>query len=79
MTEARVDPLFRHGGDLPSAASAFPDAPKPWVDLSTGINPVPYPLPELSPESWTRLPTPGDLEALQRVAAERYGDSSGKG
>ena len=26
----------------------FPDAPEPFIDLSTGINPHPYPVPELS-------------------------------
>ncbi|VAV92078.1 L-threonine 3-O-phosphate decarboxylase [hydrothermal vent metagenome] len=32
-----------HGGDLGVVFAACPDAPKPWIDLSTGINPVPYP------------------------------------
>jgi cobalamin biosynthetic protein CobC len=62
-----------HGGDLGSVRRRFPDAPLPWIDLSTGINPVPYPVPPLSPESWTRLPSHDDLRALIEAAAKRYG------
>jgi cobalamin biosynthetic protein CobC len=65
--------LFQHGGDINSAEAAFPDAPRPWIDLSTGINPVPYPLPEIAPSRWTRLPNPAEVAALQAVAAARYG------
>ena len=45
-----------HGGDLGEVRRRYPDAPLPWIDLSTGINPVPYPIPELPAEAWTRLP-----------------------
>jgi len=45
-----------HGGDLADLAARFPDAPRPWIDLSTGINPWPYPVGELPAEVWTRLP-----------------------
>jgi cobalamin biosynthesis protein CobC len=62
-----------HGGDLGEARRCFPDAPLPWIDLSTGINPVPYLLPSLSFESWTRLPSRADLQALIVAAARRYG------
>lgn len=65
--------LFQHGGDINSAAAAFPDAPTPWVDLSTGINAVPYPALGIEPQRWTRLPSPAEIEALQTVAAARYG------
>ena len=36
-----------HGGALDVAQALFPDARKPWLDLSTGINPDAYPLPSL--------------------------------
>ena len=62
-----------HGGDLGSVRRRFPNAPLPWVDLSTGINPVPYTVPPLPPESWTRLPSHEDLRALVEAAARRYG------
>ncbi len=65
--------LFQHGGDINSARLAFPEAPAPWVDLSTGINPVPYPIPPLDPSSWTRLPAPAEIESLQAAAAARFG------
>jgi cobalamin biosynthesis protein CobC len=66
-----------HGGDLAAARAAFPDAPEPWLDLSTGINPNGYPLPALAPEIWSRLPDRGRLQRLERVAAERYGVADG--
>lgn len=62
-----------HGGDLDAARRLFPDAPEPWLDLSTGINPVPYPLPPLEASALHRLPSPGDLARLKSVAAAAYG------
>lgn len=62
-----------HGGDLGRMAALFPDAPRPWVDLSTGINPWPYPLPELDPALWARLPSAADERALTHAAMGAYG------
>jgi cobalamin biosynthetic protein CobC len=62
-----------HGGDLDAACQRFPEAPEPWIDLSTGINPIAYPLPPLAPEIWARLPQRGDLRRLESVAARAYG------
>lgn len=62
-----------HGGDLSAIRRRFPDAMEPWIDLSTGINPVPYPVGDLSPEIWQRLPTRRQEEALLGAAARRYG------
>ncbi|ACA19199.1 L-threonine-O-3-phosphate decarboxylase [Methylobacterium sp. 4-46] len=64
---------IRHGGDLGEARRLFPDAPQPWFDLSTGINPVPYPCPPLDASLLTRLPAPADLAALDAAAAAAYG------
>ena len=64
-----------HGGDLGDVRRRYPDAPLPWIDLSTGINPVPYPIPALSEESWTRLPSRESERALIEAAARRYGVS----
>jgi cobalamin biosynthetic protein CobC len=61
-----------HGGSL-AAGDGFPDAPRPLLDLSTGINPVAYPMPGLPAASFARLPEPGDVQRLQRVAARAYG------
>ena len=65
-----------HGGDLDGARAAFPGAPAPWIDLSTGINPWPYPLPPVPLDAWTRLPGRGEEEALRAAAASCYGASS---
>ena len=62
-----------HGGALEVAHWLAPNAPKPWVDLSTGINPHAYPLPELSGEAWTRLPGGEALRELEAIAGRRYG------
>ena len=47
LRPATDEPLL-HGGDLGAARRLFPDAPEPFIDLSTGINPNPYPLPHLA-------------------------------
>lgn len=65
-----------HGGDLDGARAAFPAAPEPWIDLSTGINPWPYPLPPVPPQAWTRLPGRAEEEALRAAAAACYGAPS---
>jgi cobalamin biosynthetic protein CobC len=62
-----------HGGDLRIAQRRFPDAPRPWLDLSTGINPVAYPVPGLPTEVWSRLPAGAKEEALCAAAARRFG------
>lgn len=64
---------FRHGGRLHEAMAAYPDAPGPWLDLSTGINPEPWAGPRASVEALTRLPDPRDLAALETVAAKAFG------
>jgi cobalamin biosynthesis protein CobC len=62
-----------HGGDLGAIRRRFPEATQPWIDLSTGINPVAYPVRQLPPESWSRLPTREGGHALLAAAARRYG------
>jgi cobalamin biosynthetic protein CobC len=62
-----------HGGGLIAARRQYPDAPQPWIDLSTGINPIAYPIPDMPPETFTRLPEPETLAALETIAAAAYG------
>ena len=62
-----------HGGRLAEARRRFPGAPAPFIDLSTGINPHAYALPELPPTAFTRLPEPEEIAALEAVAARAYG------
>ncbi|CAH1659203.1 Threonine-phosphate decarboxylase [Hyphomicrobiales bacterium] len=66
-----------HGGDLGVASRTFPQAHQPWVDLSTGINPVSYPIPTLAPAVWTRLPEADELDALEKAAAVAYRAATG--
>src|ERR1700740_215171 len=47
---------LEHGGELAAARRLFPAAPEPFIDLSTGINPNPFPLPQLSSDVFARLP-----------------------
>jgi len=54
----------------------FPDAPEPFIDLSTGINPHSYPVPRLSPDVFARLPGPAALARLAATAATAYGAPS---
>jgi len=61
-----------HGGDLAGARALFPDAPEPFIDLSTGINPHPYPLPDLPEALFTRLPDAAALQRLAAAAAQAY-------
>lgn len=54
----------------------FPGAPEPFIDLSTGINPHSYPVRQLAPELFARLPEPAALDRLAAIAAEAYGAPS---
>ncbi len=64
---------MEHGGRLGAARRAFAGAPEPFIDLSTGINPRPWPVPPLDPDSWGRLPEPEAELALRVAAAAAYG------
>lgn len=61
-----------HGGRLCVARSLYPDVPQPWIDLSTGINPTPYPAPRASARERNRLPEPTELARLEAVAAAAF-------
>ncbi|HEX4181092.1 MAG TPA: threonine-phosphate decarboxylase CobD [Caulobacteraceae bacterium] len=68
-----TDDFTRHGGQLHAAMRAWPEAPRPWIDLSTGINPRPYPAPRASRAARARLPFPEETAALEAVAAAAFG------
>ncbi|GLS70200.1 threonine-phosphate decarboxylase CobD [Methylobacterium tardum] len=70
---AREVAPIAHGGDLGGLRMAYPDAPEPWLDLSTGINPVPYRVPPVEASAWTRLPEAAEVWALREAAAAAYG------
>ena len=62
----------RHGGGLRAASLAYPAATTPWLDLSTGINPVPYPARPASVAERSRLPDPLSLAELEHTAARFF-------
>src|SRR6056297_596362 len=62
-----------HGGDADAAIRRFGGAAEDWLDLSTGINPVPYPVPPPSSHALAALPTRSDMAALRAAAAACYG------
>jgi cobalamin biosynthetic protein CobC len=53
--------------------AAYPHAPRPWLDLSTGVNPEPWPGPRAPAEALRRLPDPEQLAELERLAARVFG------
>ena len=64
---------MKHGGDLTEAIARHGGAPASWLDLSTGINPRPWPIPQALPENtWQRLPSRADAEALSAAARKTY-------
>ena len=65
----RADPSGfgkRHGGGLDAVRARYGGTD--WLDLSTGINPNPYPIPDLQPGAWTSLPDGEADAALTRAA-----------
>jgi cobalamin biosynthetic protein CobC len=72
LTKRAPEPL-EYGGSLDAARRLFPGAPEPLIDLSTGINPFAFPIPPLAEDSWTRLPEPSAITALEAAAAQAYG------
>nr|WP_141565270.1 threonine-phosphate decarboxylase CobD [Ectothiorhodospira sp. PHS-1] len=61
-----------HGGRLRQAAREEGIPLSRWLDLSTGINPVGWPVPDGMPASvWSRLPEEAD--GLEQAAAAYYG------
>lgn len=64
------DSMRDHGGNIDAAMARFGGSD--WLDLSTGINRMPYPVPALQPEDWTMLPTASAKQALLDVAAQTY-------
>lgn len=60
--------MLEHGGNLRDAALRFGRPLPDWLDLSTGINPQPYPVPALAVDVWHRLPENDPALALAAAA-----------
>jgi len=61
-----MTPPRDHGGGLDAAIARYGGARADWIDLSTVINPVPYPSSDIPPDAWTALP---DSAAMARLLA----------
>jgi len=64
--------LTFHGGRLDVAAQRYPDAPRPWIDLSTGLNPFAWDAASV-PIDWRALPSDAARRALETAAATAFG------
>ncbi len=64
--------FFEHGGRLDLARELYPEAPEPWIDLSTGISPWGYPVPHLAAGDFHRLPDGTASHRLIEIARKAY-------
>lgn len=62
-----------HGGALDYMRASYPDAPEPWMDLSTGINPWSYPNTIVSDRALSELPTRTARDACKAAMASAIG------
>lgn len=65
--------MREHGGNLDLAQQRFGGRAEDWIDLSTGINRVPYPVGEIDAHHWQALPSRSEIEALHQAARDAYG------
>lgn len=63
--------MLEHGGRLRRAAAEHGIPVADWLDLSTGINPLGWPVPALPAAAWARLPE--DDDGLAEAALACYG------
>ncbi len=66
--------MLEHGGNLSAAVAQYKIPLEHWLDLSTGINPCHYPMPEIPAHLWRNLPN--DEDGLIATAAQYYGCQS---
>ncbi|MDG4720246.1 MULTISPECIES: threonine-phosphate decarboxylase CobD [Thalassospira] len=64
---------INHGGAIDAAARKYGIPAHRWLDLSTGINPVAYPVAEIATAHWQRLPLSSELDGLKHAACKYYG------
>lgn len=63
--------MLEHGGRLQRAVLDYGIAVENWVDLSSGIAPWPFAIPEIPLRAWARLPETDD--GLEQAACDYYG------
>jgi cobalamin biosynthetic protein CobC len=76
MTNSDIQPTeqspINHGGAVDRAASRYGIPASDWLDLSTGINPIAYPVPDIDSVHWQRLPLASELDGLKAAAKSYY-------
>ena len=60
MATSRHEPRPEHGGRLVQAARTWGIPADQWLDLSTGISPFSWPVPDIPASVWQRLPEEDD-------------------
>ena len=68
--------MLEHGGDLDKAINCYGGEKYQWIDLSTGINPEPYPIPRLEISDWKNLPTLTEIQSLEKIIKSKLQTSS---
>ncbi|MEL6586486.1 MAG: aminotransferase class I/II-fold pyridoxal phosphate-dependent enzyme [Pseudomonadota bacterium] len=68
-----------HGGGLDAACARYGGCRADWIDLSTGINPVPYPVGPIDTDAWTALPDQGAMDRLLAAARRFWNVPDGAG
>ncbi|CAI8710780.1 threonine-phosphate decarboxylase CobD [Pseudomonas sp. IT-P260] len=65
--------MLEHGGRLRKAALDYGIAEADWLDLSSGLAPWPFAVPQIPLRAWARLPETDD--GLEQAACDYYGAS----
>lgn len=63
-----------HGGELQKTCALYGGNLDEWLDLSTGISPVSFSLPEFSTATWQRLPEEAEVACVSELAGQFYGN-----
>ncbi|MCK0140384.1 threonine-phosphate decarboxylase CobD [Aliiroseovarius sp. F47248L] len=66
----QIGSIRDHGGGLDAAMAQYGGARADWLDLSTGINPVPYPVGDVPSYAWESLPDKAAFEKLEDAARQ---------
>ncbi|MFC3444103.1 threonine-phosphate decarboxylase [Sphingobium rhizovicinum] len=68
-----TSPWTYHGGRLDAARRHYGGGDADWIDLSTGINPNPWPVERAGGIDWASLPGEGALADLEGAAGRYFG------